>query len=184
MTAPPDTTPPGSAPDQLADHVADSVDAVAAFQLEHYHAATRLQRGIDRLTDGLGRPLAPILMVAAVAVWVAAAGIATRGGVNQPAFAWLELVATVAALLVSVLILVTQRREDELAERQSQLILQLALLADRKSAKIIALLEELRRDQPNVADRIDKESDEMATPADPKTVLAAIDQRATPTGLS
>ncbi len=180
MTAKPPTAEPGSTPDELAGHVADSVDAVAAFQLEHHRASTPLQRGIDRLTDGLGRPLAPIVMIAAVAIWVAAAAIVTRGGVNQPAFAWLELVATVAALLVSILILVTQRREDELAERQSQLILQLALLADKKSAKIIALLEELRRDQPDVADRIDEESNEMATPADPKTVLAAIDQRADP----
>ena len=180
MTQTPDTTAPGSDQDQLAGHVADSVDAVVAFQLEHHSASTRLQRRIDRLTDGLGRPLAPIVMVTAVIVWVAAAAWATGGGVNQPAFAWLELVATVAALLVSILILVTQRREDQLAERQSQLILQLALLADKKSAKIIALLEELRRDQPDVADRIDEESNEMATPADPKTVLAAIDQRATP----
>lgn len=166
--------------DGLAGHVADSIETVADFRLEHYRAASPLQRGIDRLTDGLGRPAAPIFMVAGVGVWAGAAALVTGGGVNQPAFAWLELVATVAALLVSILILVTQRREDELAERQSQLILQLALLADKKSAKIIALLEELRRDQPDVADRVDAESIEMATPADPRSVLAAIDERTTP----
>jgi uncharacterized membrane protein len=178
LTPPP--TAPGAAEAQLAGHVTDSVETVADFRLEHYRAASRLQRGIDRLTDGLGRPLAPIVMVAVVGAWAAATALAGGGGVNQPSFAWLELAGTVAALLVSILILVTQRREDQLAERQSQLILQLALLSDKKSAKIIALLEELRRDQPDVADRIDEESNEMATPADPRSVLAAIDERASP----
>ncbi len=177
-----DPTPPELGPDEtaLADHIEDAVAAVAEFQLEHHRAATPLQRRIDRLTDLLGQPLAPILIFAVIAVWAAATALAGKGGVNQPSFAWMELAGTMAALLVSVLILVTQRREDELAERQSRLILELALLSDKKSAKIIALLEELRRDHPDLADRIDEESNEMATPVDPKTVLAAIDERATP----
>ena len=176
--AAPTDRPPGTLESRLADHVADSVDTVADFQLEHYRAASPRQRSIDRLTDLLGRPLAPIVMFVIVAVWAGATALTKGFGVNQPSFAWMELAGTMAALLVSILILVTQRREDALAERQSQLILQLALLADKKSAKIIALLEELRRDHPDVADRVDEESNEMATPADPKTVLAAIDERA------
>jgi hypothetical protein len=63
-----------------------------------------------------------------------------------------------------------------LADRRARLILELALLADKKSAKIIALLEEMRRDQPGIADRVDAESDAMAVPADPTSVLAAIDE--------
>ena len=40
-----------------------------------------------------------------------------------------------------------------------------------------ALIEELRRDAPDVADRHDPESAEMAKPTDPGEVLAAIDRR-------
>ncbi len=64
-----------------------------------------------------------------------------------------------------------------LAERRDQLTLQLAILADKKTAKVIELLEEMRRDAPAIADRADPESDEMAKPADPAEVLAAIDRR-------
>lgn len=161
----------------VADHVAQSVEAVAEFHREHYRRATGLQRVIDAATERLGRPCAVIVLVAIVAAWAGFAAWRGDGRVDQPSFAWLELAATVAALLVSVLILVTQRREDQLADRRAQLTLELALLADKKNAKIIALLEELRRDQPDVADRIDAESDDMAKPTDTGAVAASIEAK-------
>jgi uncharacterized membrane protein len=166
------------AQDGLAAHVAESVESVASLHLEHYRRATGLQRAIDAFNERLGRPSAVIVLVGVVAAWAGLAAWRGDGRVDQPSFAWLELAATVAALLVSVLILVTQRREDQLADRRAQLTLELALLADKKSAKIIALLEELRRDQPGVADRIDVQSDEMATPTDPEAVAASLQAKA------
>ena len=172
-----DADAPRSA-DGLADHVVESVESVARFHREHYRRATGLQRGIDTITEHLGRPGAVIILVLVVGAWAALAAWRGDGRVDQPSFAWLELAATVAALLVSVLILVTQRREDQLADRRAQLTLELALLADKKSAKIIQLLEELRRDQPDVADRVDAESEDMAKPADPEAVAASIEAKA------
>ena len=74
-----------------------------------------------------------------------------------------------------MLILVTQRHEDELAERRARLILELSLLADRGAAKLIELLEEQRRDQPSLANRRDLESEAMAHPTDTETLVAAMD---------
>jgi len=78
------------------------------------------------------------------------------------------------ALYMTVLILTTQRREDEFAAHREQLTLELAILSEQKSAKIIALLEELRRDDPHIHDRDDTEADALSTPADPNAVLEAI----------
>jgi uncharacterized membrane protein len=167
---------------RLADHVEESVDAIAAFHREHYRSASPLQRLMEGLTERLARPAFVGAVVLIIAAWIAATLMLTDGAVTQPSFIWLELAATVAALLVALLILVTQSREDRLADRRAQLTLELAILADRKNAKIIALLEELRRDHPDVADRVDAESDEMAKPADTMTVLAAIDERAADNG--
>lgn len=44
----------------------------------------------------------------------------------------------------------------------------------QKSAKIIALLEELRRDNPMIGNRHDAEAEALSTPADPNSVLEAI----------
>jgi uncharacterized membrane protein len=162
------------------DPVAEAVEDVAKLHLAHHSQASLLQRAIDLGTDVAGRPLFIVLLIAGVALWVGRNAFGV-GGWDPPPFVLLELTATLLALLVAVLILSTQRREDRLAERRAQLTLQLALLADRKTAKIIALLEELRRDQPDVTDRIDAESDLLATPADATSVVKAIGERSSPT---
>ena len=91
-----------------------------------------------------------------------------------PPFSWLEGTVSLASLYIVVLILATQRREDQLTQRREQLTLELAILRDQKTAKIIQLLEESRRDNPQMHDRHDPEAEAMAQPADPGSVLAAI----------
>lgn len=161
----------------LSAHERESVEAVARFHESHEREATPLQRGIDAVTGAIGRPLVALLLLAAMAGWAALA-LARGVTIHDAAFAWLELSATLLALAVAVIILVTQRRENRLVERRAQLMLELALLSDRKNAKIIELMEELRRDAPDVGDRIDRESEDMKTPADPEAVQDAIDRRA------
>ncbi|MDB5431114.1 MAG: hypothetical protein JWP35_2230 [Caulobacter sp.] len=163
-------------PDGMAEHEARTVEDVARVHREHYAAASGLQRAADRATSLIGRPIFGILLVVAVAAWAAIA-LLHGGGVTSAVFGWLELSATLLSLMVAVLILSTQRREDELSERRDQLTLELGLLADQRSAKIISLLEELRRDAPGLADRADPQSDAMQTPADPDKILKAIDAR-------
>jgi uncharacterized membrane protein len=70
---------------------------------------------------------------------------------------------------MTVLILATQRRENELASHHERLTLELAILSEQKAAKIISLLEELRQDHPR--DRVDDEAAAMSEPADPQSVL-------------
>ena len=52
--------------------------------------------------------------------------------------------------------------------------LELALLNEQKTAKVIQLLEEFRRDIPIVDDRDDPEAKAMAEPAEPERVVEAI----------
>ena len=58
--------------------------------------------------------------------------------------------------------------------RREQLNLELAILSEQKTAKVVALLEELRRDSPTVRDRVDKQADVMARPTDAQSVIDAI----------
>ena len=57
---------------------------------------------------------------------------------------------------------------------EGQLTLELAILSEQKTAKVIELLEEVRRDNPLIQDRVDQEAEVMAQPADPKSVLNVI----------
>ena len=64
--------------------------------------------------------------------------------------------------------------EDQLAQLHEQLNLELANLSEQKTAKVIQLLEESRRDNPLIPNRLDQEAEVMAQPANPQSVLEAI----------
>jgi uncharacterized membrane protein len=52
--------------------------------------------------------------------------------------------------------------------------LELVILSEQKTAKVIQLLEEIRRDNPLIHNRVDQDADAMAQPTDPSSVLDAI----------
>ena len=169
-----------AAGEPLADHVSETVDIIDAFHKAHAAGASPLQKIMDAMTDRLGRPIVVACVIGGIALWLGATVAFRSTDVGQPSFTWLEMAATIFALVVAMLILVTQRRQDQLSDRRAQLTLELAIVADRKTAKLIALMEELRRDHPDLQDRDDVESREMAKPTDPSIVLAAIEERAVP----
>ena len=126
------------------------------------------------MTSALGRPTAVALIIVLMIVWMSGNYLARRLGVTaleEFPFPDLAFAATIAALLIALLILTTQRHQDQLAERRAQLTLQVAILSERKVAKIIALLEEQRRENPMLASRIDEEAQAMAQPSDPQESL-------------
>ena len=144
---------------------------------EHRSQATALQRVTEGLTARAGRSTFVAWLTLVITGWVGLNLLLIAVGrtpFDPPPFAWLEIAVSLAALYMTVLILSTQRRDDELADHREQLALQLAILSDQKAAKIIELLESLRQDHPAIEDRVDHEAREMATPADPKAVSDAI----------
>jgi hypothetical protein len=61
-----------------------------------------------------------------------------------------------------------------MATRREQITLELAILSEQKSAKIIVLLEEFRRNDPNQGNDRDEVAEALAEPADARVVLDAI----------
>ena len=164
----------------LPAHIEDTVSAIARLHADHDERAAPLQRNVDRLTARAGRPEFVVVLALCALLWVALNLLLPHFGqepIDRPPFAWLSVVASLIALSMTCLILTTQRREDELAEHREQLTLELAILGEQKMAKLIALVEELRRDHPGVHDRIDAEAEAMSAPIDPQVVLDAIKER-------
>jgi uncharacterized membrane protein len=159
------------------DHVDKAVRSVAQLHSEHHEKTTAPQRAVNRVAGFMGRPWFIVLAVLSAAVWIAANLMASRFGleaVDPPPFPWLEVAATLFSLLLVMLVLVAQRHEDELNAHRDTLTLELAILTEHKIAKVIQLLEELRRDSPHVQDRDDPQAEQMAEPADAGSVLDAV----------
>jgi uncharacterized membrane protein len=155
----------------------DAARATAQLRAEHEQETSLLQHAVDRVTALVGLPGFVAALMIAIVLWIAAnilTGLFGLRPVDPPPFVWLQGAITTGALFVATLILTTQRREEQLSSQRDQLLLELAILNDQKSSKIIELLEELRRDQPTIADRIDKEANTMSTPSDHHSVMDAI----------
>ncbi len=164
-------------PPSLPAHIEETRAAIGRLHEQHRQGATPLQKAVAGVAGFIGRPRFAGLIAVLIVVWVAANLAARTFGVrplDRPPFGWLQIALAVLALFVTVFILISQRRDDELSELREQLTLELAMLADQKGAKIIALLEELRRDLPNVHDRLDAQAEELSQPADPEAVLEAL----------
>jgi uncharacterized membrane protein len=161
----------------LPDHIEETIKSIARLHAGHHQTATRLQRAGERITGWVGSPRFLGVLTCLAAAWVSLNMFAAALGyrpIDPPPFSGLGNMVSLASLYIVVLILATQRREYQLAQLREQLTLELAILTEQKAAKLIQLLEESRRDNPLIADRIDQEAEAMAKPADPEAVLGAI----------
>lgn len=157
----------------------EDVQAISDLHAQHYQKATRIQRLLDGAVAHLSHPILLMILTLLFVGWISInLAIIWNGGVafDPPPFPWLQDATSIIAVYIAVLILTTQRREDELARHRDHLMLELAILSERKNAKIIGLLEELRRDSPLVQDRIDDDATALEKPADPGAVLNAIEK--------
>ena len=161
----------------LPSHIETTVRSISELHARHAQHTSVIQRVLSAMTRFIGSPGFLGGLTFAAVLWVAGNLIAAAMGRkpwDEPPFAWLAEAATLLALYTTVLILVTQRHEDRLAGHREQLTLELAILSEQKSAKIIELLEKLRRDSPQLTNHDDAEATAMAAPSDTVAILNAM----------
>jgi uncharacterized membrane protein len=162
----------------VPNHVSENIETIAQLTAVSGSRVSRHQRAIEALTRQLGRPRTLYALVGAAIVWVLYNATAKYTGcpiLDHPPFFALQGIMTGYAAIVATTVLTAQNRLNHEAERRAHLELQVILVAEQKATKIIALLEELRRDLPNVRDRRDVVADAMQQRANPADVLSALE---------
>jgi uncharacterized membrane protein len=167
----------------LPASVSENIGTIAEFYARHQEHASTTQKLVEKVASFLGSPGYVVGNIVLIIGWIAANLFPHELGwqrFDEPPFFWLQGIIGLNAFVISTTVLIRQNRMARLANHHAHLDLQVNLLTEEKSSKIIALLEELRRDLPNVAPKDDREADEMATPADAKAVLTAIEREQGP----
>jgi uncharacterized membrane protein len=162
----------------VPDHVTENIESIAQLQKVFGARVTSHQRVVDGATRGIGQPATIYILVGAVGLWAAynaAAGAHGWPVFDRPPFFWLQGTVAVYAAVVTTIVLSSQNRQNRENEQRAHLELQMSLLAEQKGAKIIGLLEELRRDLPNVRNRPDPEAEAMQKRPEPRDVLLALE---------
>ena len=163
----------------LPHSVSENIDTIAEYCERNEEQVTTAQKLIEKVSLFLGSPAYFAVNVTFIVCWIAWNAAASEFDITQidePPFFWLQGFVSLNAFIISTTVLIRQNRMSKLAERNAHLDLQISLLSDEKTSKIIAMLEELRRDHPNLPDKADPEADELARPADTPSVLGAIER--------
>ena len=174
---PPSAT--ADAADAESGQIGQNIAAVHEFYAREEQRRSAPQRHAENLGDLVGRPAFLVVTLVFVSVWIAAnLALSAWGGspFDEPPFHWLQGVIAIVALLVTTVVLIKQNRLDKLSEQRAHLDLKVLLLIEQKTAKLIDLMEELRRDLPNVKDRRDSGAVVMRQAMSPEAVLAALDE--------
>jgi len=181
---PASNTPVEDRPEQSTkpdlDPIGQNIEAIQAFYLREEQNLTRPQRMLETVSDALGRPVYLGVIVAFVVLWLLANTLLSQTGFatfDPPPFPWLQGIVGLGAFLTMIVVLIKQNRLARLEERRAHLELQVNLLTEQKTTKLINLMEELRHDLPMIKDRHDPEATVYQQPTNPESVLAALDHR-------
>ncbi len=156
----------------------EDVATLTSLRARELQGLSPHQRRIERLTGLIARPRSLYLTLLAVVAWVVGNSVVARTGTpvpDPPPYPGLQGAIGLASLMVTTLILITQSRQSRDMEQRAHLDLQVNLLAEQKVAKLISLVEELRRDLPMVLDREDPVAEKMQQPVDPHAVVSALE---------
>ncbi len=181
LNAPTSTAAPSAAPlSSENEQISQNINAVLDFYTRADEKIGFWQRMLERISNVIGQPLFLGLILLFVVVWTLGNILMRWFGVPEfdpPPFFWLQGILGLAALLTTTIVLTRQNRLGRLEEQRAHLDLKVTLLTEQKAAKLIDLLEELRRDLPNVKDRDDPEAAVLQQSMNPDLVLAALDER-------
>jgi uncharacterized membrane protein len=161
------------------DQVEQNIGAVLDFYALEEQKISSSQRLLERTSLIIGRSFFLGVILLFVTTWILcniALGAMQVRAFDPPPFFWLQGIVGLGALLTATIVLSKQNRLAGLAEHRAHLDLTVMLLTEQKAAKLIDLLEELRRDLPDVKDRHDSGAAALQQSMSPDRVVAALDE--------
>jgi uncharacterized membrane protein len=162
------------------DRVEHNTQTIAELHARAEQGVSRHQRHVETLTATLGRPAFLYGLLCLVGLWIGLnlfLPVLHRRPFDPPPFGWLQGLIGAMSLFLTTTVLITQNRLGKTAERRALLDLHVNLLAEQKAAKLIALVEELRRDLPQVLDRRDPQAEAMSVPMDAHAAVATLEKQ-------
>jgi uncharacterized membrane protein len=166
----------------LSPTARENMELLAEHDQREGAKVSGVQAAIERISGIMGSSSYFVLVVVFILGWVVVNLHGMSAGwryVDPPPFSWLQGIVSSNALLLTVAVLIRQKRMAQLAERRAHLDLHVNLLTERKVSKILQVVDELRRDLPARRRGHDEETAELALPADTAALLHAIKEQQT-----
>jgi uncharacterized membrane protein len=171
-------------PDNLAlpEAILRNIETITKLETEQVKNIPHHHQILERVAAFCGQPRFLYGQIVFFSTWWICSHLSSQKILpkNLPRFDLRQDGLGVSSLLLTTGVLIYQSRQDKLAEERSHLTIQLNLLTEQKIVKLIALVEELRTDLPNVQNRHDVEAEEMQKTADPEALLTLLKESLSP----
>jgi len=171
----------GEAAEGVPEHVSQNIDSVIAFHRREHFKLSAAQRRVEQLAGWLGRPRYLLGAAALAIAWLLYNLLAPHLRLRQldpPPFFWLQGLFSLGAFFTATVVLTAQNRQARFETQRLNLDLQVNLLTEQKTSKLIHLIEELRHDLPMVHDRHDAVATAMQAPTNTVRVLEVLEEQA------
>jgi uncharacterized membrane protein len=166
-------------PESNLDQTSQNIEAILDFYAREEKKISGSQRFLEQVSGFIGQPIFLGIILVFVLSWMFANALVHQFGIEpfDPApFFWLQGLLALSALLISTIVLIKQNRLARMDEMRAHLDMKVTLLTEQKAAKMIDLLEELRRDLPNVRNRDDTNAAALTQSMNPDLVVAALEE--------
>jgi uncharacterized membrane protein len=159
--------------------VSQNIEALEEYYRQEERGVSAAQRLLERSSAAVGRPWFLALILTVVVIWILYNSLAPKldwPQLDAPPFFALQGLVSLIALLVTTVVLIGQNRIAQREKKREEMELQVNILTEQKTTKLLHLIEELRRDLPMVRDRHDADAAELQQPTDAADILHALDQ--------
>jgi uncharacterized membrane protein len=174
--------PPPEEHADLSSSAKGNLELLTKFKDHEEAQISGIQLVIERISGFFGSPAYFAFAVAFIVIWMLVNAWGAHAGwrhVDAPPFSWLQGLVSSNALLLTVAVLIRQKRMEKIAEDRSHFDLQINLLSEQKVTKILQIVDELQRELTALRGRPDSEVAEMSKPADAHALMHAIKKKQT-----
>lgn len=171
----PDTQPSaGEGRKRLLDPLERNIEALMRRRLEEAKNADAETRIAQAITNFTGSMLFVYLHLTIFGFWILAnLGLFPIVRPWDPSMVVLAMIASVEAIFLSTFVLISQNRMAAAADKRADLNLQISLLNEHETTKLIALVSAIA-DRLEVSTGIDEEVKELQKEVTPEAVLDRI----------
>ncbi|PTM96147.1 DUF1003 domain-containing protein [Mycoplana dimorpha] len=155
-----------------------NIDVLLSRQDAAESAMTLQTRVADAITRFVGSMPFVYIHLAAVVLWVLAnVGWLPPIPVFDPSFVMLAMIASVEAIFITTFVLISQNRMMEMESRRADLNLQISLLAEHETTRLIALVSAIAERLDVETDVNPEELDDLKQTVSPEAVLNQIERK-------
>lgn len=153
-----------------------NIESIVQLEQEFMRARTRLDRISDAVSNFVGSIYSLVMHAALIVTWITINTYFSFWRFDSYPYNLLSLVLAVETVFLSAFVLMSQNRQSRQADRWSHLDLQIGLLAEQESTKMLQLLQKIcdKLGMPQVA--ADRELKEMVQTTHVEVLVDQLDQ--------